>query len=122
LIDGRRPAIANDPRSVRRRRCAAVAVLGGIAVLAPGTLTARVGSTTVPGPLRPVDGTIVTLAPVYPPASAGFLRLPDTRSAPVRHEAPGRVWSPAQLEPVVGLSAEGRITSILEYTPGRFER
>lgn len=32
------------------------------------------------------------------------------------------VWGPARLEPVVGVDGRGHITSILEYTPGRFER
>jgi hypothetical protein len=32
------------------------------------------------------------------------------------------VWTPARLEPAVGIDGRGRVTSILEYTPGRFER
>jgi hypothetical protein len=32
------------------------------------------------------------------------------------------VWKPARLEPAVGIDGRGRVRSILEYTPGRFER
>jgi hypothetical protein len=103
---------------------------------------------------RPADRGVVAIPPVYPATPAGFLRLPDTRSAPVPGPAapviavpgtvavvltplgaspatapsvvpvpPGRpVWTPSRLEPVTGLDGQGRITAILEHTPGRFER
>jgi hypothetical protein len=85
-----------------------------------------------------VDRVRVALPPIYPAPAPGFLRLPETRSAPVAgagSPAPagalprpparpgdGPAWTPARLEPVVGIDRHGRVTSILEYTPGRFER
>jgi hypothetical protein len=106
----------------------------------------------MPGATAPIDRTTVAMPPVYPAPPPGFMRLPDTRLAPIAPPAaavgvstfvvpgvqanvplPGQgpllrslaadrpVWTPARLEPVVGLDAGGRVTSILEYTPGRFE-
>jgi len=98
----------------------------------------------------PIDRTTVAMPPVYPAPGPGFLRLPDTRVMPVAPPPaplpanglagsqtqgslqPGQwpgvrltqnrpVWTPGRLEPVVGLDVTGRVTSILEYTPGRFE-
>jgi hypothetical protein len=105
----------------------------------------------MPGTTGPVDRAVVAIPPVYPGTPPGFLRLPETQSAPVGPAAtpgfpgpgpvvpgvhrdprfpgpepvPGAdrpVWSPARLEPAVGVDARGRVTSILEHTPGRFER
>jgi hypothetical protein len=45
------------------------------------------------------------------------VQIPVTRA--LTQDRP--VWTPSRLEPVVGLDANGRVTSILEYTPGRFE-
>jgi hypothetical protein len=92
-------------------------------------------------PVGPVDRAGVAIRPIYPAPAPGFLRLPETRSLPssparLAHDpaqgvvAPASptagadrpVWQPARLEPVAGVDAQGRITSILEYTPGRFER
>ena len=92
-------------------------------------------------PVGPIDRAVVVMRPVFPAPTSGFLRLPETRSLP---SSPARmphdpaqgvivpaspaaggdrpVWQPARLEPVAGVDAQGRITSILEYTPGRFER
>lgn len=108
----------------------------------------------MPGTTGPVDRTIVAMPPIYPGPSPGFLRLPETQSAPVGPTVapgfadPGAVvpgvrrdprlpgpepgatgidgdrplWRPGRLEPAVGIDERGRVTSILEYTPGRFER
>jgi hypothetical protein len=112
-------------------------MLAGAVALGPGT-TGGVGA--------PVDRRVVALPPVYPATPAGFLRVPDTRSAPVPLPvAPGRppavtaegvgdaarapavpvaprVWVPSRLEPVTGIDGHGRVASVLEYTPGRFAR
>jgi hypothetical protein len=117
-----------------------VAILVAAALLAlacglPATVTAH-------GPLAPLDRAIVAVPPIYPAPSGGFLRLPETRSTPVRsgevrsgedpnlRHAPALpgppgdrpIWRPSRLEPAVGIDARGRVTSTLEYTPGRFER
>jgi hypothetical protein len=113
-------------------------LLGAIAVLGAVTPRATAPSLTVPGTTGPVDRVGVAIPPVYPGVPPGFLRLPETHSLPVgATAAPGRggvppvvpgavgdrpVWSPARLEPVVGIDAHGRVRSVLEYTPGRFER
>ena len=126
-------AAARGERRRQRRQWCASAVLGAIVFLGSGT-----ASTTGPGTTAPVDRTVVAIPPVYPGSLPGFLRLPETQSLPAGSTAvpgfggPGPiapgihgdrpVWSPARLEPVVGIDAQGRITSILEYTPGRFER
>ena len=147
---GLRP-VRHDPRVARvaairpgrqgrrqgRRWCAS-AILGAIAALGAGTPSATVPSVTMPGATGPVDRAGVAIPPVYPASPPGFLMLPETRSLPVGPTtAPGQgasgpvgpgvhgdrpAWSPARIEPVVGLDAHGRVTSILEYTPGRFER
>jgi hypothetical protein len=130
------------------------AALGAIAALGPGALTPTVPSPTMPGTTGPVDRAGVAMPPIYPGIPAGFLRLPETQSAPVapmvlpgfsgpgqvvpgvggdpRFPGPGPVaprvdgdrpvWRPARLEPAVGVDARGHVTSIIEYTPGRFER
>jgi hypothetical protein len=126
-------------------------VLGAIAVFGSGSTLPLIARPTMPGTTGQIDRTTVALLPGYP-AVPGFLRLPDTRVAPINPPAPassiGRsampgvqgipalagpgpvtrgltadrpVWTPARLEPVVGLNANGRVTSVLEYTPGRFE-
>jgi hypothetical protein len=109
----------------------------------------RPPATTMPGTTGPADRAVVAIPPVYPGTPPGFLRLPETQSTPVGTTvAPGfpgpgpvlpgalpdprfpgpvpggdrPVWSPARLEPAVGIDARGHVTSILEYTPGRFER
>jgi hypothetical protein len=113
-------------------------LLGAIAVLGPATPRATVPSVTVPGTTGPADRVGVAIPPVYPAAPADFLRLPETLSLPVgATAAPGQggvppampgpagdrpAWSPARLEPVVGIDAHGRVRSVLEYTPGRFKR
>lgn len=98
------------------------------------------------GPLAPIDRAPVAMPPIYAAPPASFLRLPETRSTPVAAvldrvpSLPGPspvtepvaglsvvtadrpTWSPARLEPVVGIDARGRVTSVLEYTPGRFDR
>jgi hypothetical protein len=69
-----------------------------------------------------------TVAPSFPgpgPVVPGVHR--DPRSPGPGQAAAGidgnrPVWRPARLEPVVGIDRRGHITSILEYTPGRFER
>lgn len=136
----------------RGQWCTSVA-LGAITVLGSGTLTPTVPSPTIQGTTGPVDRAVVAMPPIYPSSSSGFLRLPETQSAPVGPTVapgfPGRgrvvpgvhrdprfrgsgpaasgidgdrqVWRPARLEPVVGVDGRGHITSILEYTPGRFE-
>jgi hypothetical protein len=91
----------------------------------------------MPSASGPVDRAGVALPPVYPAAPPGVLRLPETQSLPVgATAAPGQggvpvvpgvardrpAWTPAHLEPVVGIDAHGRVRSFLEYTPGRFER
>ncbi|HWC03222.1 MAG TPA: hypothetical protein VHF87_10650 [Methylomirabilota bacterium] len=92
----------------------------------------------MPGTTGPIDRTTVAIPPAYPAPPPGFLRLPDTQSLPVGATAapsqggppppaPGApadrpVWRPGGLEPAVGIDAQGRVRSILEYTPGRFER
>lgn len=135
----------------RRSRWCASAALGAIAVLGSGTVTPTAPGPLTPGTVGPVDRTVVAVPPVYPSPPSGFLRLPDTQSAPVQPiPAPGPqplgprvqqdprlsgagpgvatieegrpVWTPARLEPAVGIDGRGRVTSILEYTPGRFER
>jgi len=124
--------VARPTAARRARRCAA-AVLGAIAFLMSGP-----ANTAAQSAAPPVDRAVVAIPPVYPVPSPGFLQLPETRSAPVgstagavlggpRPVAPGvpgdrPAWSPARLEPVVGIDARGRITSVLEYTPGRFDR
>ena len=121
------------PAATRRAQCCAAALLGAIAFLMSGPANTAAQSTTLP-----VDRAVVAIPPVYPVPSPGFLRLPETRSvpagsmagpvlggpSPVAPGVPGDrpVWSPARLEPVVGIDARGRITSVLEYTPGRFDR
>ena len=126
------PRVARPAAARHARRCAA-AVLGAIAFLTSGP-TNTAAQSTIP----PVDRAVVAIPPVYPVPPPGFLRLPETRSVPVGSTAgpaqggPGPVapgvpgdrpaWSPARLEPVVGIDARGRITSVLEYTPGRFDR
>jgi hypothetical protein len=108
-------------------------VLGAIALLMSGP-----ANTAAQSAISPVDRAVVVLSPVYPVPPPGFLRLPDTQPAPAgsvagpvlggpRPVAPGvpgdrPVWTSARIEPVVGIDARGRITSILEYTPGRFDR
>ena len=101
-----------------------------MAVLGSGAPAPTVLGPTMPGTTGPVDRTVVAIPPVYPASPPGFLRLPETRSAPVgpsvaagfagRDDRP--LWSPARLDAVVGVDARGHVTSILEYTPGRFER
>jgi hypothetical protein len=95
----------------------------------------------------PLDRSHVAIPPAYPPVPRGFLRLPDTRSAPVtaaRPLVPARpervtvdgilprpvdappparpAWQASRLEPVVGIDERGRIGSILEYTPPQLAR
>jgi hypothetical protein len=78
----------------------------------PETQSARVGPTAAPG--FPGPGPVVpgvprdSRVPGPGPVAAGIGDRP--------------VWRPARLEPVVGVDGRGHITSILEYTPGRFER
>jgi hypothetical protein len=132
-----------EPRWGRRSRgwCAAAAALGVIAGIGSGAPFSAVGP-ALPGFTGPVDRTVVASPPIYPAAPAGFRRLPDGPSSPVgvtpapalvglgsvgRGAGPGLpgdrpVWRPARLEPVVGVDARGHVTSILEYSPGRFER
>ncbi|MGH7357275.1 MAG: hypothetical protein ACREJR_00500, partial [Candidatus Rokuibacteriota bacterium] len=93
------------------------------------------------GPGAPIDRAVVAMPPVYPAPAPGLLRLPETRSAPMMparrlpEAVPGSltsvlptvptdrpVWHPARLEPVPAIDARGRVTTILEYTPGRFDR
>jgi hypothetical protein len=144
--------LAGSP-SVRQRWCAVTALgaFGAFAVFGSGSTVPPIPSLPAPGTTGPIDRTTVAMPPVYPAPGPGFLRLPDTRVAPVPSPAaalpggglagsqvqssplPGQwpgvlqltqdrpVWTPARLEPVVGLDANGRVTSILEYTPGRFE-
>jgi len=143
-------ASARQPR--RWCTATAVGVLGAFAVFGSGSTVPRIATPLMPGATAPVDRTTVAMPPVYPAPPPGFLRLPDTRLAPIAPPAaavsvngvvvpgvqantllPGQgpvlrpfaadrpVWTPARLEPVVGLDANGRVTSILEYTPGRFE-
>jgi hypothetical protein len=141
-------AISTAPARIARRQgrrprgwCAAAAALGVIAGIGAGARSSTVGP-AMPGLTGPVDRTAVAIPPIYPAAPAGFLRLPDTQSLPVggtpgpalagpgsvvRGAAPGLpddrpAWRPARLEPVVGVDARGHVTSVLEYSPGRFER
>jgi hypothetical protein len=78
----------------------------------PETQSAPVGPMAAPG--FPGPGPVVPGVPRDPrvpgpgPVAAGIGDRP--------------VWRPARLEPVVGVDGRGHITSILEYTPGRFER
>jgi hypothetical protein len=84
---------------------------------------------------------IVAAPPIYPALAPGFLRLPETRSAPVgstralHAPIPGGPaaappqpsgdragWQPARLEAVPAIDAHGRVIAILEHTPGRFDR
>jgi hypothetical protein len=149
-VPGRRSATWSTG-SPSRRWCAST-VLGAIAVFGSGSMLPPISGLAMPGTTGPIDRTTVALPPVYPAVPPGFLRLPDTRTAPVTSSTPlssfsrsatpgvpslspvgapgpvtqgltpGRlVWIPARLEPVVGRDANGRVTSILEYTPGRFE-
>ena len=123
-------AAAQVERRRQRRQWCASALLGAMAVLGSGIPAPAVPGPTMPGMTGPVDGTVVSIPPVYPGSPPGFLRLPETHSAPVGPTvAPGfagrddrLLWSPARLDPVVGVDARGHVTSILEYTPGRFER
>jgi hypothetical protein len=99
-------------------------------------LTSAPANMAVPSPISPVDRAVVAIPPVYLVPPPGFPRLPETRSVPVGSTAsqvlggavapgvPGDrpAWSPARLDPVVGIDARGGITSVLEYTPGRFDR
>jgi hypothetical protein len=127
-----RPRVAR-PAATRRARHCATAVLGAIALLMSAPASAAAQS-----PISSVDRAVVAIPPVYLVPSPGFLRLPETRSVPVGSTASpvlgasGRIgpedpggqpaWTPARLEPVVGIDARGHITSILEHTPGRFHR
>jgi hypothetical protein len=109
-------------------------------------LTGLASPAPAQSPGAPIDRAIVAIPPVYPVPAVGFLRLPETRSAPVRPVRPlhapvpggpavvhpevtgDRVtaerprWQPARVEPFPVIDARGHITAILEYTPGRFER
>ena len=139
-------------RGHRRGEWCTSAALGAIAVLGTGALTPTGPSPTIPATTGPADRAAVAMPPTYPGVPSGFLRLPETQSAPIgptvapsfpgpgpvvpgvprepRFPGPGPVapgmdrpfWRPARLEPAVGIDPRGHVTSILEYTPGRFER
>jgi hypothetical protein len=132
----RRPRRA--PRHRRRVVTAGAWPLGAALTLLVASLASP---SAAQGPGAPIDRAVVAIPPVYPAPAPGLLRLPETRSAPIGPAralsdlVPGGVaavppgapadrpiWTSARLEPVVGLDARGRITSILEYTPGRFDR
>lgn len=135
----------------RRRWCASVAlgafaIFGSGSTLSPiqgstmpGT-TGPIDRTTLalppiypappPGFRRHPD---TRLAPVVPPAPASSTNgsvVPGVQGLPGR-PGPGPVtrgftadrpvWTSARVEPAVGLDSNGRVISILEYTPGRFE-
>lgn len=101
----------------RPRSRAVAALLGAALATMPAVPAAAAGADGAP------DRHAVPLPPVYPAPPAGFLRLPDTRTEPVRvPPTDPTAWTPSRLEPVVGIDARGRIRSILEYTPGRFAR
>ena len=123
----------------RRRRSAATTrtrtLTTAVMLLVAGLATPLAAQ----GPGAPLDRTVVAIPPVYPTPAAGFLRLPETRSAPIPaaralpapvaggvvlapREGDRPAWQPARLEAVPAIDARGRITSILEYTPGRFDR
>lgn len=78
-----------------------------------------------------VDRRYVIIPPAYPAPPPGFLPLPSSGSPLVLREPgirdsgapPDRpIWTPARTEVVVGIDSKGRITNVLEYTPGRFDR
>lgn len=121
------PARAGRWVAAHRRR---VSILLGALLGLPTAVAAS-------GPLLPLDRAIVSMPPIYPAPSGGFLRLPETRSTPigpvedpVLRGAPARsgpaggrpTRTHSRLEPAVGIDARGRVITILEYTPGRFDR
>ena len=86
---------------------------------APPTSFLRLPSTRIapvkpPAPARFSNGSVV-------PGGQGTLWLPGPGPATRAVTADRPVWTPARIEPVVGLDANGHVTSVLEYTPGRFE-
>jgi hypothetical protein len=84
----------------------------GLLIL-PETQSTPAGPAVAPGAFGPV--------PVGPGARRDP-RLPGQGPAAAGIDVDRPVWRPARLEPAVGIDALGHLTSILEYTPGRFER
>lgn len=72
------------------------------------------------------DRRYLALPPAYPAPPAGFFPLPAAGVPSVPRDpatpADRPTWTPARTEVVIGLDARGRITSVLEHTPGRFGR
>lgn len=134
----RRAAVASRLARGHRPRAARVWKQGAAGALA---VIGLAGPAVAQGRINPVDRAIIVMPPVYPAAGRGLVRLPETRALPLPPvripadpvlggagsgpgAAPGDrpVWQPARLDAVAGVDARGWLTSILEYTPGRFER
>jgi hypothetical protein len=134
----RRVAVRPSLPPRRRRLAAPTRLLATALVLAVAGVASPAAAQ---GPGAPIDRTVVAIPPVYPASAPGLLRLPETRSAPIAparrlpEAVPGAptsvvptapterpVWHPARLEAVPAIDARGRVTTILEYTPGRFDR